>query len=229
MRTVKPEFWVDDKVVDLSLLAKLLYIGMWNFADDDGYIEDSARRIKRQIFPDNDYDVSAALGELVDMGMLRRYKSDQGPVLHIVRFKDHQRPQHPTPTKFTGIREQGVQPQAGSTTPHEDSGSPHEPSPRRGVESSGEESSEGSTAGKRGARIPSDFSISDDMRQWAREEVPLVDVDKKLAEFVDYWAAVPGVKGVKLDWVATWRNGMRKQQQFAKKDAKPNTDWALRA
>lgn len=226
MRTVKPEFWVDDKVVDLSLLAKLLYIGMWNFADDDGYIEDSARRIKRQIFPDNDYDVAAALGELVDMGMLRRYQSDQGPVLHIVRFKDHQRPQHPTPTKFTGIRDVDASPRAVSDTPHEDSRNAHEGSPRSGVESREEESKRGTA---RGTRIPSDFAITDRMREWAAKEVPLVDVDRKLAEFVDYWVGVAGAKGVKADWESTWRNGMRKQQQFATKDRKPNTDWALRA
>jgi hypothetical protein len=29
------------------------------------------------------------------------------------------------------------------------------------------------------------------------------------AEFRDYWAAVPGQKGVKLDWPATWRNRIR--------------------
>lgn len=117
MRTVKPEFWVDDKIVDLSVLAKLLYIGLWNFADDDGYLEDSPRRIKRQIFPDNDYDVAGALVELTRGGMLRKCASDQGDVLHIVKFRDHQKPQHPSPTKFTGIREISV----NLPPPHEDS------------------------------------------------------------------------------------------------------------
>jgi hypothetical protein len=229
MRTVKPEFWVDDKVVDLDILPKLLFIGLWNFADDDGYIEDSARRIKRQIFPDNDYDVANALDALVASGMLRRAMSDQGPVLHIVHFRDHQKPQHPTPTKFTGIHESNTSLRAVSATPHEDSRKPHEGSSRRGEESSGEKSSAGSTAG-RGARISSDFVITPSMREWAAKEVPLVDLDAKLAEFVDYWVGVPGAKGVKVDWESTWRNGMRKQQQFAQRDRpKGNTDWALRA
>ncbi|WP_141693408.1 hypothetical protein [Curtobacterium sp. UCD-KPL2560] len=71
---------------------------------------------------------------------------------------------------------------------------------------------------KRASRIPEGFAITDDMRSWARAEVPLVNVDAKLAEFVDYWVAVPGQKGVKTDWISTWRNGMRKQQQFAERD-----------
>ena len=31
------------------------------------------------------------------------------------------------------------------------------------------------------------------------------------AEFVDYWVAVPGQRGVKLDWLATWRNDVRRK------------------
>lgn len=74
----------------------------------------------------------------------------------------------------------------------------------------------------RGSRIPRNFTITDEMRAWAAVEAPLVDLDKKLPEFIDYWAGVAGEKGVKLDWVSTWRNGMRKQQQFALRDAPAN-------
>lgn len=31
------------------------------------------------------------------------------------------------------------------------------------------------------------------------------------AEFVDYWVGVPGQRGVKLDWLATWRNDVRRK------------------
>lgn len=73
--------------------------------------------------------------------------------------------------------------------------------------------------GARGTRVPDSFVITDEMRKWAAEEVPLVDLDAKLREWLDYWRSVPGQKGVKLDWVSTWRNGMRKQQEFAERDA----------
>ena len=75
------------------------------------------------------------------------------------------------------------------------------------------------TAAKRGSRIPENFTINAEMRDWAKGEVPLVNLDGRLSEWIDYWASVPGEKGVKLDWVATWRNGMRKQQGFAERDA----------
>jgi hypothetical protein len=70
----------------------------------------------------------------------------------------------------------------------------------------------------RGSRVTDPFPISDEMRSWAAGETPLVDLDKKTIEFVDYWAALPGQKGIKSDWLRTWKNGMRKQQEFAERD-----------
>lgn len=70
----------------------------------------------------------------------------------------------------------------------------------------------------RGTRVPRDFKITDDLRDWAARETPHVDVDKKLGEWIDFWTGVPGKNGVKRDWVATWRNGMRKQEEFALRD-----------
>lgn len=70
-------------------------------------------------------------------------------------------------------------------------------------------------ARKRASTVPLNFSITDDMRTWAAENTPMVDIDAKLPEFIDYWR---GRGEVKKDWVATWRNGMRKQQEFALRD-----------
>ena len=70
----------------------------------------------------------------------------------------------------------------------------------------------------RGTRVPDSFEITDEMREWGASEVPLVDLDRKLSEWLDYWRSVSGAKGVKRDWVSTWRNGMRRQQEFAERD-----------
>lgn len=78
-------------------------------------------------------------------------------------------------------------------------------------------------AATRGTRVDPKFAITPGMREWAKTEVPLVNLNAKLSEWVDYWASVPGVRGVKLDWEATWRNGMRKQQEFAVRDGAGNT------
>ena len=63
---------------------------------------------------------------------------------------------------------------------------------------------------RRGTRIPSDFAVTAEMTTWATQNVPLVDVVAETERFRDYWTAVSGQRGTKLDWVATWRNWMRR-------------------
>lgn len=71
---------------------------------------------------------------------------------------------------------------------------------------------------KRACRIPVDFTVTPDMIAWARANTPLVGA-AETAKFIDYWTARPGKDGLKLDWIATWRNWMRNAQQRAEAQA----------
>ncbi len=64
-------------------------------------------------------------------------------------------------------------------------------------------------------RIPRDFTVTDDMKAWAATNgiAALVDLDFETEEFRDYWI---GDGGTKSDWIATWRNSMRKKANYAK-------------
>ncbi|MDQ3224618.1 MAG: hypothetical protein M3Q75_14280 [Gemmatimonadota bacterium] len=64
----------------------------------------------------------------------------------------------------------------------------------------------------RAARIPDDFAPTAELRQWASENTPDVNVDDQTTRFVDYWRGVGGQRGRKLDWPGTWRNWLRKAQ-----------------
>jgi len=113
----------------------------------------------------------------------------------------------------------------------ESQGASEPPDPTRPDPTSKNSSTKSSVAAKRGSRVPEDFAITDAMREWATTNAPLVNLDVKLPEWIDYWRSVPGAKGVQLDWTATWRNGMRKQQQWAtqaKGTPKPSDDWMNR-
>jgi hypothetical protein len=46
------------------------------------------------------------------------------------------------------------------------------------------------------------------MVAWARANCSSVDGQRETAKFINYYQALAGAKGVKLDWVATWRNWM---------------------
>lgn len=61
----------------------------------------------------------------------------------------------------------------------------------------------------RGTRLPDDFKATPEMIAWARTEAPHAG-SRDHDRFMDHWPAQPGQKGVKLDWVRTWRNWMRK-------------------
>lgn len=64
---------------------------------------------------------------------------------------------------------------------------------------------------KRGTRLTADFYVTDEMKSWAGREVPGFDVLRATGGFIDYWMALPGPKALKSDWVATWRNWMRRE------------------
>lgn len=68
----------------------------------------------------------------------------------------------------------------------------------------------------RGTRIPDDFHATPEMIAWARANTPLVGA-KETEAFIDYWRAKPGAAGRKVDWIATWRNWMRRAQADAER------------
>jgi hypothetical protein len=64
------------------------------------------------------------------------------------------------------------------------------------------------TTRARGTRLSQTAALSDTDRQFAiNHGVP--SPDAAWAEFRDYWIGVPGQRGTKLDWSATWRNRIR--------------------
>lgn len=93
-REISPEFWTDEKIVELSDAAKLLFIGLWNLADREGRLEDRPKTIGFKIRPWAPHEVPSLLNELHVACLIERYESDGVPVLAIPHFKEHQHP-HP--------------------------------------------------------------------------------------------------------------------------------------
>ena len=126
IRSVKPEFWTGEHITQLSRDARLFFIGLWNFSDDQGISLDKPRQLKSQIFPeDDDVDVPGYIAELIEHGRIVRATTTDGrAVLVIKNFRRHQKPQHPTPSKFTLVDNQNGQKSLTRdfTSSHEDSG-----------------------------------------------------------------------------------------------------------
>lgn len=95
IRTIKPEFWDDEKLADLPYGCRLLFIGIWNFADDAGVIRANEKFIKSKIFP---YDENLRNSEvkkwvdcLVESHMLIPVSHNGESYLIVRTFLDHQR------------------------------------------------------------------------------------------------------------------------------------------
>ncbi len=91
IRSIKPEFWTDEKVVGLSPLARLVFIGLWNFADDEGRADYSPMRLKMQILPADDADMPLLLGEIRGAGLIVVYSVDNKEYFEICGFSKHQK------------------------------------------------------------------------------------------------------------------------------------------
>jgi hypothetical protein len=90
IRTIKPDFWTDEKITECSMSARLLFIGIWNFADDNGNLQRSAKKVKMQVFPADSLDCEPLIQELMSHGMLIEYSVNGEFFMHIKGFKKHQ-------------------------------------------------------------------------------------------------------------------------------------------
>lgn len=58
IRSIKPEFWDDEKLASLPRDVRLLYIGMWNFSDDFGVVKSNPVWLKSKVFPFDEIQLS---------------------------------------------------------------------------------------------------------------------------------------------------------------------------
>lgn len=95
IRTIKPEFWVDEKLSRLPIPARLMFIGLWNLADDNGVFRSNSAFVKSQIFP---YDTAIRVNEvdkwlsaLVEARMIEPFSYEGESFSRIRTFRSHQK------------------------------------------------------------------------------------------------------------------------------------------
>lgn len=91
IRTLKPEFWTDDIIVELTFAARLFYQGYWNFAlCDYGHSDATPKSLKMKIFPADDVDAEELIDELVKWGrLIRKTTPDGRAYLHAATLSKH--------------------------------------------------------------------------------------------------------------------------------------------
>lgn len=93
IRTIKPEFWSDEKLAYVSRDARLLFIGLWNLSDDFGVCKGHISWIKSQLFPYDDLSMrkfQSWLNQLIDQKFITPFSQNGEKFLYIRNFNKHQ-------------------------------------------------------------------------------------------------------------------------------------------
>lgn len=72
MRGFKPDLWSDDDFIEASPLARLMWMGMWNHACDNGHLPNKPRQIKRKVLPADEVSGEELVAELENLGLVIR-------------------------------------------------------------------------------------------------------------------------------------------------------------
>ena len=225
IRSIKPEFWDDRKLARrASRDARLLYIALWNLADEHGRLNGDPQWIKGQVFPyDDDIDahaVAGLLGELEapDLAAVVAYMAEGDPYLLLPKLARHQRLE---PEKVRSRIPPPPEP------PRADQSAPRADEPEPPADTSALLYGAGSmehVAGSRDAarrpdraatappprppdasglhEIPDDFKPTDAMRRWANSTYPGLDLDEETSQFCRYFR---GEGRRKKSWADAWQ------------------------
>ena len=103
IRTIKPSFWTDESVADLSRDCRLLLIGLISMADDDGRFLASPLAVSAYVFPHDNLPfpkISKWLEEIAARGTIRLYKVGNREYGYFPKYRDHQKISHPQPSSL---------------------------------------------------------------------------------------------------------------------------------
>lgn len=90
IRTIKPEFFTSEDIVNLTPLARLFYVSLWCESDREGRLEWKPRTFKLRYFPGDNCDIDLLATELTDSGLVILYEVNGILYAEIPTFKEHQ-------------------------------------------------------------------------------------------------------------------------------------------
>jgi hypothetical protein len=223
IRSIKPEFWVSEQIGECSFAARLTFIGLWNFCDDNGVHPAKPKTLKAELFPMDAVspgEVEQWIHELIAAGLVDRFESGGEVYWFVTGWTKHQRidrpsAKHPVPPSVGSARAR----RASDDTPTNDcrsfdadSSNVRRASPpgldRSGEEGRGEESPSPKSRRRTPAPqtlLPDDFNISEQVRSWARERG-----FGQLEEHLERFKLRAGAKGYKYaNWDLAFMSAVR--------------------
>lgn len=102
-RQIDPCFWPSEQVTNLSFPARLLFIGLINHADDEGYIKAGNKFLKSTIFPADTLPLELIQmwrDEIIIQKLAVFYIHEGNEYIYLPTFVKHQYMTKRTPSKF---------------------------------------------------------------------------------------------------------------------------------
>ncbi len=233
IRSIKPEAFTSETLAQVSIEARWTFAGLWTYVDDDGRGRYNTQLIRAAVYPLDPEMTGDRIGEhlarLEAVGLVCRYIEQGREYVHVVNFREHQHPNKPTPSRLpecsrTHTQSCGSPPATPPAVPLEDYGSPTGALPvgvveeGKGVEGKSAQAPPPST--RRGTRLAPDWKPDgSDLEHAVAAGISGEDLRRETDKFRDYWTAIPGAKGVKLDWHATWRNWLRNANRYSSRSS----------
>lgn len=120
IRSIHPGLFTDDAFMALSAPARVLWIGLWCEADDQGMFQWKPLTLKARILPADNVDVAALLDELISAGCVRRGEiggAEYGAVRNFTRFQRPKSPNAVHPINDNFRKFVGLSPSIGEVLP----------------------------------------------------------------------------------------------------------------
>ncbi len=106
IRTIKPEFWMDEDLAEVSETARLMAIALLNMADDEGWFRAHPALVQSSCFPfhTNSTTVPECLSELAEIGYISIHTGSDGKEYGVItNFTAHQRISKPQKSKIAPL------------------------------------------------------------------------------------------------------------------------------
>jgi hypothetical protein len=203
IRSIKPEFFTSLTIADLPLSARLTFIGLWTYVDDNGVGPADPRLIRAAIWPleeapDILQRTREDLQRLQEAHLITLYEASGRPLVYVNSWTEHQKVSHPRKPRFLTPHEVPQAPDQGKSdspedfrsTPEDRQSPPEDDAPEQGA---------GSREQGKGIEAISEAAASD-------ATPPRPDVER----VCEHLAAVIEKGGGKKQRISkTWRNDVR--------------------
>lgn len=201
IRTIKPEFFTSEDIVELDPLARLLYIALWCEADKEGRLIWKPKTFKMRYLPADSCDIDALCDALLTRQLVVLYGDG---LAFIPTFREHQNinPREsesklPEPTEESIHR---VNCDALLTRQHARNS---RIDPQVGREGKGKERK--TREKPRVTSLPENFSISSAVKTWAEK-----NGYRHLGKHLEHFCNTALAKGYAYaDWDAAFRNAIK--------------------